>query len=47
MITLIVVVAGAVVGAWLGCRWGWNAAVYWYRDRTIEAANVKAEQDRR
>jgi hypothetical protein len=46
MTILIVFLAGAACGAWAGWKWGFNAAIYWYRDQTIEGARAKAERDR-
>jgi hypothetical protein len=37
---------GAVMGGMVSWRWGWNAAVRLYRDRTVDAANERERQDR-
>jgi len=47
VIYLIVFIAGAALGGWAGWRFGWNAAVLLYRDRTIDQANARYEQDRK
>lgn len=45
MSELLIFLAGALAGGWLAWRWGWNAAVKFYRDRDIERAQERAEAD--
>ena len=46
MTLLLIFLTGVLLGAWLGWRRGWNAAVNHYRDRVIEGATAQAERDR-
>lgn len=44
---VLIFLAGALVGGWVGWRWGWNATVRMYRDRDIARAEERAEADSR
>lgn len=46
MTLLLIFLTGVLLGAWLGWRRGWNAAVNHYRDRVIEGATAQAERAR-
>ncbi len=47
MIYLVIFLIGVAAGSFIGWRLGWNACALLYRDRTIEGAHQRYEQDRR
>jgi hypothetical protein len=42
-VIIILLVCGAIFG--MGYRWGWNKACALYRDRTVEGAEKRYQDD--